>query len=109
MDFPRGDGGGFTFGAASTPGPPPDAVKVMAQRLVVVAAELCALGSRLEAAATVDWRSRAAAAFRADLLQSRLDLMAAGRSVEDVAVMVDRYSALLEAQEGAAWPGGGVR
>lgn len=107
MDFPRGDAGGFTFGTATTPGPSPEAVKVVAQRLVAVAAELRALLGQLEGACTVDWNSRAATAFREDLAQGRQDLLLAVRGVEDAATLVSRYGAMLAAQDPDIWPGGG--
>lgn len=106
MDFPRGNAADVTFGTGSTPGPSPEAVAVVAQRLLAAAAELRALTGRLELASAVDWNSRAAAAFREDLLQCQQDVSAAGRGVEDAATLVGRYGVSLAAQEAAGQPGG---
>ena len=110
MDFPRGNAAEFTFGTGATAGPSPEAVAVVAQRLLEVATELHALRSRLNTWSTVNWSSLAATAFRQDLAQREQDIAGAGRSIEDAAGAVRRYGALLAAQELAALPGalGGV-
>ncbi len=110
MDFPRRNAAEFTFGTGTTAGPSPEAVAVVAQRLLEVATELQALRSRLDTWFTVDWSSLAATAFRQDLAQRELDIAGAGRSIEDAAGAVRRYGVLLAAQELAAQPGspGGV-
>ena len=68
---------------------------MVVQRLLGIAGEFSGLGQLLDRVATVDWRSPAAGAFRAELEEGCIALAAAVRSVEDAAVAVGRYSTFL--------------
>lgn len=110
MGYPAGDGSwtGFGPGGGSTAGPSPDAVAVVVQRLLGIAGEFSGLRTLLDRVDTVDWRSPAAGAFRAELEEGCLALAAAVRSVEDAAGAVGRYSMFLALGETpGSWVGVG--
>ena len=97
MGHPAGDGAwaGSASGGCPASGPPPDAVAMVAQRLLAIAGEFSGLRLPLDRVATVEWRSPSAGAFRAELEEACLALVSAVRSVEDAAEAVGRYAAFL--------------
>ena len=110
MGHPAGDGAwaGSASGGCPASGPPPDAVAVVAQRLLAIAGEFSGLRLPLDQVATVEWRSPSAGAFRAELEEACLALASAVRSVEDAAGAVARYAAFLASGSSpGSWMGPG--
>ncbi len=83
-------------GAASRPGPSPEAVAAMAQRVARAACDMDALRLQLSGLLAIDWSSPAASAFRASLSSCTAALAQAVQKVELAAITVGSYGLALQ-------------
>ena len=87
--------GAFQTGAGSRFGPAPEAVVAMALRLDGMCQDMESVRMQLAQVAMVNWKSPAAAAFRAELAELEAALAAAIRAIERAVTEVGDYGRFL--------------